>query len=498
MKRFIQFYCVRRVGASCLALIVFVFLPFLAGANNMVVTNVLLKQSAQLKTCLVRFDMQWDNSWRNVVNHDAAWVFVKYSADGGATWRHATMKSAGLNPNGFYGGLGTNLDVVVPSDLKGVFLRRSSDSAGRVSSQSIDCVWDWNADALTGAEHVMVRVFALEMVYIPQGSFYAGSGGAGVNEFILTKINTANAASGGGYPDRQASPNACWPNGYSGYYVMKYEISQGLYRDFLNALTAAQSANRCAAVSPGDFMGSAAGMTSPANRNGIQKQAGGYVCNLNNDATYNEDGDGAAIACNWLAWADLAAFADWSALRPMTELEYEKACRGPISAVTNEYPWGASYGARPARGIINAGYNLEAATNAGNYANCAATNHPLVQGPMRCGAWSSWATQTTRVQAGAGYYGNMELAGNVWERCVTLGQATGRAYTGVHGDGVLTDGGDADAPNWPRADAVGAGARGGSWQDDLSRLMISDRQNAFVTDAARTATYGGRCVRTVP
>jgi hypothetical protein len=37
----------------------------------------------------------------------------------------------------------------------------------------------------------------------------------------------------------------------------------------------------------------------------------------------------------------MAAFADWSGLRPMSELEYEKACRGyNTPAVPNEYAWG--------------------------------------------------------------------------------------------------------------------------------------------------------------
>ena len=41
-----------------------------------------------------------------------------------------------------------------------------------------------------------------------------------------------------------------------------------------------------------------------------------------------------------LNWADLAAYLDWSALRPMTELEFEKVCRGTMPRVAGEYPWG--------------------------------------------------------------------------------------------------------------------------------------------------------------
>ena len=485
---------------SWLVPVLLIFSPFPALANNVAVSNASLSESSQSQTSVVRFDISWDNSWRNVVNYDAAWVFIKYSADNGTNWQHATMKTAGANPLGFSVDAGTNLDIIVPADLKGAFLQRPTDdrAQGRVASQIVRLVWDYNADGLTATNVVMITVYAVEMVCIPQGSFYAGSGGAGANEFTLTQINTANASSSGGYPTGQMVPIASWPNGYAGNYAMKYEISQGQYRDFLNSLTAVQSANRCSIAGAGEFMCGSSGVTTPQNRNGIQKQAVGYVCNLDNDANYNEGEDGESIACNWLNWADLAAFADWAALRLMTELEYEKLCRGLSTALSNEYPWGASYGVRASRGIVNAGLDSEAATDASNYANCTATNHLSVQGPLRCGAFAGSATQKTRMQAGAGCYGNMELAGNVWERCVTIGHATGRAYTGVHGNGILTAAGEADAANWPGTDAVGAGARGGSWYDDVSRLRTSGRENAFVTDAARTATYGGRCIRTAP
>ncbi|MFH1476433.1 MAG: SUMF1/EgtB/PvdO family nonheme iron enzyme [Verrucomicrobiota bacterium] len=476
-----------------LVIILSVLMPYQANANDVIVSNITncAPESSQIK---IEFDIIWDNSWRHAFNHDAVWVFLKYSVDSGVHWKHATMKTAGTNPAGFTVGAGTNLDIIVPSDLKGAFLQRpaADQSEGRVAAERVCLVWDWVADGLSGAETVKVMVFAVEMVYISQGSFYAGSGGSGANEFLLTQINTANAAVAGGYPGGQSTPSASWPNGYSAFYAMKYEISQRQYRDFLNSITVAQASNRCSAMSVGIFMCDVDSETNPQNRNGIQKQAGGYFCNLDKSDTTN----GASVACNWLNWADLAAYADWAALRPMTELEYEKLCRGPLPQVANEYPWGDAYGLSAACGIKNAGYNDE--TFSDYYANCAATDNTLVQGPMRCGAFASSLTQTTRRQVGASIYGNMELAGNVWERCVTIGDATGRAYTGEHGDGVLTALGDADAANWPGTNAVGAGARGGSWYDSADRLRTSDRQNAFVTDATRTATYGGRCVRTAP
>ena len=90
-----------------------------AYANNITTSNVTINtQSTANKTCVVQFDISWQNSWRNPMNYDAAWVFVKYSTDGGSTWAHATLKASGTNPSGFSGGSGTGVDIIVPSEKK--------------------------------------------------------------------------------------------------------------------------------------------------------------------------------------------------------------------------------------------------------------------------------------------------------------------------------------------------------------------------------------------
>ena len=55
------------------------------------------------------------------------------------------------------------------------------------------------------------------------------------------------------------------------------------------------------------------------------------------------------IPMGYMNWQDLASYLDWSGLRPMSEFEYEKACRGTLTAVPFEYPWGST--------ILNGGYN---------------------------------------------------------------------------------------------------------------------------------------------
>lgn len=63
---------------------------------------------------------------------------------------------------------------------------------------------------------------------------------------------------------------------------------------------------------------------------------------MDDDGVYNETTDGKWIACNWLTWMDGAAYTDWAALRPFTELEFEKAARGPQLVVNDEYSWGST------------------------------------------------------------------------------------------------------------------------------------------------------------
>jgi formylglycine-generating enzyme required for sulfatase activity len=286
---------------------------------------------------------------------------------------------------------------------------------------------------------------------------------------------------------------------------MKYEISQGQYKDFLNTLTYAQQASRTANA-PTSAAGTGALINPNADRNGIDIQTPGnattlvpavYGCNLDADANYNETVDGEWIACNLLLWPDGAAYLDWAGLRLMTELEFEKACRGNQAAVADEYAWGNTT-TTSANNITNSGEAGEV-TNTAN-ANSASASTVNVQGPLRVGAFAGAAT--TRAQAGATYYGIMEMSGNMWERAVSIGHTTGRDFTGVHGNGSLSNSGNATSANWPGLSSgqvingTGSGYRGGMFNNFLSETRVSDRIYASVDNPARLFEYGGRGVRT--
>ena len=74
---------------------------------------------------------------------------------------------------------------------------------------------------------------------------------------------------------------------------------------------------------------------------------------------------------------DGAAYADWSGLRPMTELEFEKACRGNQTPVANEFAWGTA-SITAATGISNDGAADEVDGTAG--ANCEFGLQAVVEG----------------------------------------------------------------------------------------------------------------------
>ena len=492
-------------------------------ANNITVSNITLSaRNTSAETRLVQFNLSWQNSWRTSsapFNWDAAWVFVKYKVGTTGDWKHATLSTTGHTiPSGASS---------TQSDATGLFIYRSVDGTGPFSSSGIQLLWNYGTDGVANDAKVTVRVYAVEMVYNQVGGFQAGSGAinngelrranditatAPASTFTITGTSpTVQGNSSSASPTNIAAYNntatdltltntaslaAGYPTGFNAFYAMKYEISQQQYVDFLNTLTYTQQANRTI-VAPSSAAGTPALVASNANRNGVDIQSPGtastipaiYACNLNGTGTFNESDDGQHIACNYLSWDDLTAYLDWAALRPMTELEYEKSCRGNQSPVASEYAWGNT-SATAVTGLSNANNMSETASNTS--ANIAFTN-AFPTGPVRNGIFAT--SSSTRAASGSGYYGNMELSGNLWERVVALGNATGRTFSGVHGNGTLTSGGDADVSGWPAA--AGSGWKGGAYDTAASAATAADRNQANNGNNNRAANAGGRGVRTI-
>jgi len=516
---------------TLLPIVLFIFLPLFSlnsVANNIQLNNTKLTgQNTIDKFVMVQFDLSWENSWRTSSapnNWDAAWVFVKYritTTNGGDDlWKHAWLNNSG-HSSGTGTGASIDAGLLYPGEAfnantnpgLGVFIYRSTNGTGTFSSNNLKLRWNYGANGVADDATVDVQVFAVEMVYVPQGAFAAGSGGSEASAFTITTISTENAITSpsgtgslggqaGGFPTGQTAPaNASWPNGYNGFYIQKYEITQQQYVDFLNTLTYTQQDNRVNG-SPNAIAGT---FTNNANRHKIKIQTSGT--NPGTPAVYATEHP--YLACNYLSWMDGAAYADWAALRPMTELEFEKACRGIATPVANEYAWGTSLVAGSTYTLNNVGaanegiaVNYSTAINTGN-ASYSITDG-AIDGPLRVGIFAAHASNTGRITAGASYYGVMELSGNLWERAVTMGNATGLAFTGLHGNGTLSTAGHANETFWPGlnnnevTDATGSGFRGGMWYFIATYMRISDRGFATFTGADRIQDYGFRAVRNIP
>jgi formylglycine-generating enzyme required for sulfatase activity len=280
--------------------------------------------------------------------------------------------------------------------------------------------------------------------------------------------------------------------------------------DFLNMLSYTQQFNRHdisipVPADPGTrMMSSTLAITY---RNGIEIKTprdimngvpAVFACDLTDDNNFDQGDDGQNVACNFLTWADGAAYADWAGLRPMSELEYEKACRGHNQvAIYREYAWGNTTIVSAEYSISNSGATDEGisanySTTAGNCASIISAN-----GPLRVGIFAAHASNAGRMTSGSSYLGIMEMTGNLNEQVVAIGDDDGRAFTDTHGDGVLDTNGDADASSWSSSTSVG-GQRGGSFASAATYLEVSDRCLASLRKPIKHSAYGFRCVRNAP
>lgn len=508
-------------------IIAFIFIYTNLEANNISIANITSVTGSGYVQ--LQFDLSWDNSWYNSINHDAAWVFFKFK-DNDGTWRHLNLTNANNS-------IAANYTITVPGDKTGAFIYRSVTGTGTVTLTGVRV----GVNNLPG--NFDIRAFALEMVQIPLGdAYYLGDGTSGFNGLsytaggppgtvlpFLVNANSITMGTSSGQLNDNIQNGVLDPNYPIGFtlqgslYMMKHEVSQGAYRDFLNTLTYTQQVTRTANA-PNSVAGTEA-IGTIIDRNGIQIMTPGvnngtpavYGCNLNNNGTYNEATDGEWIACNYLNYMDIAAFLDWAALRPMTEMEFEKSCRGTVYPVSGENAAGTAAAASSAYPISNSGAANEAVTSySGSVLNANITNiyTSPQKVPLRVGIH---ATQyATRISAGAGYYGCLDLSGNVEEVTVASGNNAGRSYQGNSGDGTLTASGDANVNYWPGINGnntssspnlayggtigvtaeAGIFRRGGTYDDPTGNVFInvSSRSNS-IGILGRNRFTGGRGVK---
>ncbi len=424
----------------------------------------------------VDFTLSWPNGWHTARNHDAAWLLLR-----GPDARRAPLR---LNPAGHDAHGGTVPAAITPSDDGvGAFIAPAAPHRGAVR---------WRVSlALAEAPPSEVHAWAVGMVFIPPGGYELGDDDPLAVRFgafyrraedgtPAGPIRVASEAaldiaerSGAlwyetdrhGYRGDRGGPlPAAWPKGTAAFYVMKHELAHGAYAAFLDAL-------------PEEW----ASLRAPLQLDGEETE----TCSIRR----TEAGFVAAAPerpCNFVSWDDTCALYDWLALRPWTELEYEKAARGPHRPVAGDYPWGTA-STDALRRRVTSTRDLEAS-----------------------GATAESALdETTTAELGASHYWVMDLSGSLWERVVSAGHERGRAFAGSHGDGVLDENARATNSDWPHtegADAPGMGYRGGA--EYFAQPRDNDPTNPYSPVAVRTyagwggaqryKTYSARAARTAP
>lgn len=493
----------KKITLITLLLLAFSFQSY---SNNLIVGTPTINGNT------LTFTIKWDNSWyvtSGPSNWDAVWVFVKRQTcltGTSSPWIHAQLATSGQSVTG------SELQVDMVSDNAGVFIRRSVAGIGNITEATVTLTL---ASAINGDN---IGIFGMEMVNIPQGQFYIGDGsqnyhaftdGASTNpKLIDATVQNTGLGNASNYNNQNLGstvdlPNT-FPTGYNSFYCMKYEITAGQYVAFLNTLSYAQQLRMQRDYQPNTtppdspigtkFHCWPCGNNSPnivisvSGQNTTQISPAVYANDLNENGIFNEDEDGAALGVA-LNLKNFFAFLDWAAIRPMTEFEYEKVCRGPLNPVYLEYSWGST-------DFLN-NYNVI------NYGSPSATNTNSGLGMANLGtnriyrAGMSAKATSNRSTAGASYYGVLDMTGNLWESCIGGWSCDYSDFTNTNGDGNLFENGDsinngsANVLSWANNKIIikGGGANwvGGEWSSISARNWTNFDNYSFF--------QGGRGVR---
>lgn len=438
------------------------------------------------KKLYVKLNISWKNAWHNSKNYDGVWLFFKYLPypyGENDNYLHGKVSETGhkliLNhlPNS------SNPSFEVSSDKTGLFIYPKTNFRGNLN-------WSILVEMEDVKENLVNRsigVYGIEMVLIPEGKFTLGDADTTTLKpnFTLFKSDK-NGNYAGLYTvddetqpimvsptennlyyhsetkmyqgDQQGIIPSEFPKGFKAFWMMKYELTQGQYADFLNTISTSATYQR-------------------ANFGGRDYQYFRGGIHLENEK-YRADSPNRPA--NFISWDDAMAYADWAGLRPYTELEYEKACRGPQNPIGREYAWNTPSKEKLLRYVDK--------------------NDELV---FLEGYSEANLTDQNREQFGASYYWVMDLSGSVWERVITIGDSTGRAFKGTHGDGIVRYG-FATNIDWAKGstETSGFGFRGGGYyrHDQLYGLnpnvTIANRIFSAWSGGMRSKAYGSRFVRT--
>lgn len=517
-------------------------IPINSYANNVKIENLEITENNFLK-CTIK----WENSWffnkeltissensstqkKNFLFKDGVWCFLKVRTND-YTWKHIYLSENEISINQENNQiLDTELETV--NDKGGFFLSSIiKEEKNGISQTSISIKLPDEIKNQFGVYDI--AFYAIEMVWVDEGSFFVGDGvhsqnalrnatltndSTDVKPFLIHSENEILVGTNEGnlygnnvgalselFP--KSNIPSTFPKGYDGFWIMKYEINQSQYSDFLNTLTFKQQLNRTANSPQSEINTPALAISSNTLlRNSIFIKEKGNE-NLDIPAIYDVR-EGKYRACNWLNAEDIAAFLDWAALRPITELEFEKAARGITNPIKGEFSWGTPY-VIDANTVQNDGTESETVSELANVtdsAGLASYNSGIefnqLNGVLRNGFGAKGLDFSTsnfelRLQSGASFWGVLELSGNVWEYCVKINNQNALNFQRNQiGNGFLDENGNANFLSFDVLD--GFIVRGGAWDSvtypvgDFRDLSVSARYYATLKNQNRRGTTGGR------
>ncbi|MFZ4397043.1 MAG: hypothetical protein ACOYOU_15620, partial [Kiritimatiellia bacterium] len=408
---------------------------------------------------------------------DAAWVFVKFRKPETRVFSHATLSqdvARHAKP------AGAALDMGLSDDGTkgiGVFIYRDAVGQGANEFKGIKLRWQNGVDQADGAT-AEFSIHAIPMVYVPDGAFRSKSpfiytvtsdGSWSPNAVVcpLTTIDTPDTTKPSGHVNSSTNyvrEGPDWPNGYGAFYCMKYSLSQGVYARFLTE------------AAPDPITATYNGEYGYGLHNAYRRYAPGLygLCGYTIRYSAGEmryEADVPERPANFLSDADIHSFTAWAGLRPMTCLEYEKACRGPRAVARDEDVW-APGACAPAAGLA------QFVSSIGGY-----------------------QTPTTGRLAwpGLSYWGIRDLSqsGAVIEWPAVV-KEDGRGFTGNHGTGtpdppggwVFTSGGEWIRYMWQGFPL----SQNGIWVLPEDCTSLPGDIGAY--SSTRSGRYGARAVRT--
>lgn len=429
-------------------------------ANGLEITNLSYDEVEHELT----FDITWENPWNEFTSYptassDGVWIFVKYAPNGGPSWQHLNILSATTSLTGLNTTIGNNnrgvmlipsLCLGIPNCVLGTFtVTLELDNTIGVSPD--------------------FKVFGMEMVHVPTEAYYLGDGGYSNYTFhtypdtldpylvdssteIICGFNSGNLQKKI-YGLNFTIP-AEYPKGYRAFWVMKYKVTMEQYVEFLNTLNRIAQNKRTETDVSGNSISNTYVMTNSSaiwERNPIRCDAIvpaspiSFYCDLDGDGVGNESNDGQNLIARHISINDYLAYLDWSAMRPMSKMEFEKMCRGPLNPVAGEYGWGSSTYEEPGN-ITNPGEASESFDNVGSGGPIWPNFSSLGSG-ARAGFR---ATPTSdRLSAGATFYGIQDVhCGHEYYVGESSSNVTSFDYFNSQGNGELGPNGNANVPTW--------------------------------------------------